>query len=240
MPVTKKGAGRPRKFNSDKIPALKEKKKTPKKTPEKIDKRSFEWKWHNVIKPELATIAQRISEGVNQKTIAEEMFGVSEWTFSEWIKRSPLLKETINEARGSRLDKIEKTAFEKAMGLKPDIIITTKEERIYNPATKQYEMVVVKKDTVVKQEANVRLLMWLARVYGKVNKSDKFEVYNTPVEDTTEKAADKNFRDFAENMEEIIRIKRETEEANKLIEERLKGGDPSLNEEEVNVDGIEE
>ena len=42
------------------------------------------------------------------------------------------------------------------MGLKPDITITTKEERIYNPATKQYEMIVVKKDTVVKQEANVR------------------------------------------------------------------------------------
>lgn len=87
------------------------------------------------------------------------MFGVTEWTFSEWIKRSPLLKETIDQARGSRLDKIEKTAFEKAMGLKPDITITTKEERIYNPATKQYEMVVVKKDTVVKQEANVRMLM---------------------------------------------------------------------------------
>ena len=40
-------------------------------------------------------------------------------------------------------------------------------------------------------------------------------------------------------MEEIIRIKRETEEADKVIEERLKGGDPSLNEEEVKVDGIE-
>ena len=87
------------------------------------------------------------------------MFGVSEWTFSEWIGRAPLLKETIDQARGSRLDKIEMTAFEKAMGLKPDITITTKEERRYNPATKQYEMIVVKKDTVVKQEANVRMLM---------------------------------------------------------------------------------
>lgn len=240
MPVTKKGAGRPRKFNSDKVSAPKEEKKTPNKAPKKIDKRSFEWKWNNVIKPELATIAQKISEGVNQETIAKEMFGVTGWTFSEWIGRAPLLKETIEQARGSRLDKIEKTAFEKAMGLKPDITITTKEERIYNPVTKQYEMVVVKKDTVVKQEANVRMLMWLARVYGKVNKSDKFEVYNAPVEDTSEKAADKNFRDFAENMAEIVRFKRETEEADKVIQEQLKGGDPSLNEEEVNVDGIEE
>lgn len=59
------------------------------------------------------------------------------------------------------------------------------------------------------------------------------------MEDTSEKAADKNFRDFAENMEEIIRIKRETDEADKVIQEQLKGGDPSLNEEEVKVDGIE-
>ena len=46
------------------------------------------------------------------------MFGVSEWTFSEWIGRAPLLKETIDQARGSRLDKIEMTAFEKSNGIK--------------------------------------------------------------------------------------------------------------------------
>lgn len=41
-------------------------------------------------------------------------------------------------------------------------------------------------------------------------------------------------------MEEIVRVKRETDEADKVIEERLKGGDPNLEEVEVNVDGIEE
>lgn len=41
-------------------------------------------------------------------------------------------------------------------------------------------------------------------------------------------------------MAEIVRLKRETEEADKIIQEQLKGGDPSLEEEQVKVDGIEE